>query len=330
MKNCLVKAAPNTTKHATRKRIRRAIAAVCVLYAFAWAIPVMAGGNVLSPAQLNAKDRAALVASIQAGKKQHSEAFSATRALSARAAEFDASKRGRMAAMGPKFKALGPNALLPMLELVAIDAPERGEMPDSAWIALRAGLIEAIGSHRDPRARPVLYAILDGPEQEHYVVRATVEALGLLGSDADTAKLVIASKAGGPKAYSIVSALGNCRRLGAAKELARVLGQHPADSMAMAAARSLGNVGSAWAWKTPAVAQYAAEEAPVRIEAARALVEAFAAYDGEVRQACSNALMVVDEASTPALIGAAKATASPQTAAALDALAARFARNPVR
>ena len=49
--------------------------------------------------------------------------------------------------MGPKFKALGPKALLPMIELVAMDAPPRGAMSDSAWTALRAGLIEA--SDRD-------------------------------------------------------------------------------------------------------------------------------------------------------------------------------------
>jgi len=333
MKNRLAKVTFNMTNHAHHSPgnwLRKTLGTACALCIFASVAPAAADGNVISPSRLSPADRAALTTSIEAAKKVHPEAFDSVRALSARAAEYDASRRGRMTPMGPRFKALGANALFAMLDVVAVDAPKRGDMPDTAWIALRAGLIEAIGALRDSRARPVLNAILSGPEQEHYVVRATVEAIGMLGTDADTARLVAASKAGGPKALSIVSALGHCRRLGAAQELARVLRQHPADDMAKAAAKSLGDVGSAWAWKTPDVARYASEEKAIRALAARALVDAFVAYDDEVRQAASNALMVVDDASTPALIEAAKAQASPETVAALDALAARFARNPTR
>ena len=330
MKNYSAKASFNLINRVSVTRAYRTIGAACALCTLAWVAPALADGNVLSLSRLSAPDSASLIASIQSDKKLHPEVFEAARELSAKAAEFDAVKRGRLAPMGYQFMALGKSALFPMLELIAVDAPKRGDMSDSAWIALRAGLIEAIGSLRDARARPVLNAILAGPEQEHYVVRATVEAIGLLGTDADASRLVAASKAGGPKFRSIVSALGSCRRLSVAKELARVLKPHPANDIAKAAVKSLGDIGSAWAWKTPAVAQHSAEESAIRAEAARALVQAFVAYDAEVRQAASNALMVVDDSSTPALIDAAKVDASPETTAALDALAARFARNPTR
>lgn len=308
----------------------RALAAACALGVFVAAQAAMADGNVVSPSRLKPSDRTALVAAIQADKKAHPEAFAAVRAISSKAPELDARKRGRMAPLGPRFKALGPGALLPMLELVAIDAPPRGGMSDSAWTALRAGLIEAIGSHRDARGRAVFNAILESPEDDYYVVRAASEALGQLGSNEDAARLVTLSQAGGARHKAVVAGMGHCRRMVVAQELARVLGTGPSEEIARVAIGSLGDVGSAWAWKTPSVAAHSAEESATRAEAAKALVSAFVAYRGELRQASSNALMMVDEASTPSLIAAARAGAPEETARALDALAARFARNPIR
>lgn len=308
----------------------RAVAAACALGVIVAAQAALADGNVISPARLRQTDRTALVAAIQADKKVHPEAFASVRSISAKASELDARKRGRMAAMGPRFKALGPNALLPMIELVAIDAPPRGGMSDSAWTALRAGLIEAIGSHRDARGRAVFNAILESPEDNYYVVRAAAEALGRLATDDDAARLVTLSRAGGPKHKAILAGMGHCRRTVVAQELARVLGTKPSEEIARAAIGSLGDAGSAWAWKTPSVAEHDGEQSAVRAEAAKALVGAFVAYRGEVRQACSNALMMVDEPSTPSLIAAARAGAPEETVRDLDSLAARFARNPTR
>lgn len=308
----------------------RALASACALAVIVAAQAAMADGNVIAPSRLKQADRTALIAAIQADKKAHPEAFAAVRTVSARASELDAHKRGRMAPMGPRFKALGKSALLPMIELVAIDAPARGGMSDSAWTALRAGLIEAIGSHRDARARAVLHAILESPENDYYVVRAAAEALGQLGTNDDAARLVTLSQAGGPKLRAVIAGMGHGRRTVVAQELARLLGSRPSEEIARAAIGSLGDVGSAWAWKTPSVAEHDDEQSAVRAEAARALVSAFVAYRGELRQACSNALMMVDDASTPSLIAAAKTGASEETVRELDALAARFARNPTR
>jgi hypothetical protein len=72
------------------------------------------------------------------------------------------------------------------------------------------------------------------------------------------------------------------------------------------------------------------ERKAVQAIAAKALVEAFVAYGGKVRKTASNALMVVDDPSTPALAQAAKQGASAEVRAALDELVQRFANNPTR
>lgn len=310
--------------------LRHAAALACALGVLAASSSALADGNVIAPSRLKPAERAQLVASVQAARKTHPKTFEAVRAVADRAAAMDARKRGRLAPMGPAFKSVGPQALLPMLELVALQAPARGNLSESAWIALRAGLLEAIGSHRDPLARPVLHAILEGPESEFYVVRAAAEATGQLGTDQDAALLVALSQTAGPRHRALLAGMGACRRESVARELARVLLTHPSDDIARVAVKSLGDVGSAWAWKTPSVATHASEEAATRALSASALVRAFVAYPGELRQACSNALMMVDDPSTPSLIAAAKAGAASDTVAALDTLAARFARNPTR
>ena len=71
------------------------------------------------------------------------------------------------------------------------------------------------------------------------------------------------------------------------KTLAAALVSHPTDATASSVVKSLGDVGNAWAWKTPG-ATAKDEEAAVRETAARALVSAFVSYDGSVRQAASN------------------------------------------
>jgi hypothetical protein len=89
--------------------------------------------------------------------------------------------------------------------------------------------------------------------------------------------------------------------------------------------KSLGHVGSAWAWKTLADRS---DEAASRETAARALVTAFVQYDGEVREAAAKALLVVDDSHTVALIEAARRGAPADVALALDELARRVANNP--
>ncbi|MBK9258839.1 MAG: HEAT repeat domain-containing protein [Polyangiaceae bacterium] len=288
-----------------------------------------ASGVMLAPDKLPANARTALALDIEAAKRQSPKAFQALSVVRNDLPRLDANKRGRFAPIPAILKSMGKDALLPMLEELAFRGQPKGELTDSAWIAWRAGVIEAVGMLRDARAESVLVTILDGSETEFHVVRAAAAALGRIGTDTAAQKLVTMSKLEGAKRKAVLAGMGECRRKAVAVALADVAIATPDAATAKIIAHSLGDVGSAWAWKTSIIAS-SGEEAPVRAIAAKALVAVFVAHDGDARKTASNALMVVDDPSTPALIDAAKKGASRDLAAALDALAARFARNPTR
>jgi hypothetical protein len=287
-----------------------------------------ADGVLAGPGQVAAPHRAALSARIHTARQQHPDWFARVGALRDRAASLDAHKRGRLAPISPLLRAQGANALLPMLEMIAFDAKPRAGLNDTAWRALRAGLLEAVGELRDPDARPVLEAVLDGPEADPMVVRAAAEALAKLGGDQQAAKLTSLARIAGPRQPALIEGLGQCRRLACVTALSEVLAAHPSAPIALAAVRALGTAGAAWAWKTPSVAVHASDESAVRETAARALVDAFSIP--ELRAAASNALMMVDAPSTPTLIADKRQSAPASLAAELDRLAERFARNPTR
>jgi hypothetical protein len=286
-------------------------------------------GVLLAPDRLSPNARLQLSAEIERARIDQPAAFSAVATVQARLPDLDAHKRGRYAHVGPLLKSIGPSALLPMLQAIAFEAPARGDLSDSVWTAYRSGLLEAVGVLRDPRAEPVLLAVLDGDERNFQVLRSAAEALGYLDNDAAAAKLVALARTRGPKQAAVLAGMGSCRRLPVAQALAAELASHPAETTALSVVKSLGDVGNAWAWKTPGVTARA-EEPAVRETAARALVAAFTSYADPVRQAASNALMVVDAPTTPALIQRAQQHASTAVAEALTTLAARYERNPTR
>ena len=295
-----------------------------------WTTSAQAGpGVVIDSSRLPSTARSALRSAIQKARATRPQAFERVAAAPALAVRVDAAKRGRFGSITPQLKALGKAALLPMLEMVAVDGPARGQMSDGAWLALRVGLIEAVGMLRDRRAAPVLAAILDSPATEVSVDRAAAQALGRLGTDRAAAKLVSLARKTGPKRLAVLAGIGDCRREVVAETLAELMRAHPADATAQVLARSLGKVGNSWAWKTSIVA--ASGEGPAtRAIAAEALMDAFVHYDGRARKLAAKAILVVDHPSTPSLISAARRSASAELSAALDRLAKRFASSPLR
>lgn len=240
--------------------------------------------------------------------------------------EVDARARGRKAPVALYLAHLGPSALMPMLEMLALESL-RG-VPAEATRAVRRDLIEAVGLLRDPRSMSVLAAILEDEREDDETTRTVAEAIGRLGTDEAATRIVDAlDVARGARERAILAGMGECRRLRVTAAIAARLRASTDDDTARLAARSLGRAGNAWAWRT---LPDRSEEALVRETAARALVEAFVRHGGEARTAADNALMVVDDPRTPALITEARRGASAETAAALDALAARFASNPSR
>ncbi|MDI3283032.1 hypothetical protein [Polyangium sp. 15x6] len=287
-----------------------------------------AEGVWIGPDRIAEQDRAALVQAIGVARKENPTAFDTLARLREDMPALDAQKRGRYVPVAAILKGLGKDALLPMLNELAVDAKPRGDMPDDAWHAWRVGLVEAVGALRDGRAAPVLFAIIDTTEMDTDLVRAAASALGKLGTDAAARKLVGMAKKEGPKQKGVLAGMGDCRRLVVAEALASTLRAHPDAETAILVARSLGDVGSAWAWKTPIIAASGEEDA-VRAAASQALVDSYLRYEGEARTAITKAVLMVDHPSTPALVEAAKRSARPGDQAALDALLERFKNSPL-
>lgn len=289
-----------------------------------------ADGVMLAPSALDAKARVALEAAIKHDKTKNAAAFAEVAKARAELADLDAQKRGRLAALTPRLKALGPSAVLAMLNELAFDAKGKGALTDTAWQAWKLGLLEASSMLRDARSEPVYVAVLEGAESDAALVKAASEALARLSTDTAASKLVALSKKTGAKQVSIVTGMGHCRRAVVADHLASMLAGASDADLVKGLARALGDVGSAWAWKTTTVQQAApGEEAKTRLAAAKALVDAYATAPTAARDMLMKAVLVVDHPQTGALVASAKKSASASGQKLLDELLAKFQASPL-
>ncbi len=295
---------------------------------FGFAPPVFGASLLLEPLPLSAEERAGLRESIEKAREADPRPFVAMAQVREAIPRADARKRGRLAPVSPALRSMGTEALLPALELLAFGDPRAVELTEPQRRALAVGLLEAVGRLRDPRALPVLGAALESEETDFSIVRAAAEAMGRVGDDESAKRLAALSRRDGEKRRPILAGMGDCRRSVCVEALAAALEARPEPAVAKLVVRSLGEAGSSWAWQTPGMRQD--EEKTVREAGAKALLAAFVRYRGEVRQAASNELMVVDWPGTAALIAQAKLGADESTEAALADLAKRFARNPAR
>lgn len=283
-------------------------------------------GVVITRAALGAADRQSLEKAVATDRAAHPAAFRAVEDVRASVKGLDESKRGRLAAVGPRLKALGRDALLPMLALLALEAAREDAVP-SARRALRVGLLEAVGALRDPRAEAVLVAAAKADHADAHVAAAAARALGRLGSTSSVATLKALAAGDAGHRLAAAAGLGECRRAASVAVL-RALSTDAVDDVRLAAVRGLGAVGNAQAWKTSGMVR--TEEAATRQAAAQALVALFVAGDEPARRLSAEGILLVDDPGTPALIEAAKAGADDQTVTALTALTERFAKNPTR
>jgi hypothetical protein len=286
-------------------------------------------GVVLTVKELDKNTQTDLFAKIATARVKNPVAFKRVAEVVSRVPELDKQRRGPFATITLGLKRIGPDALMPMLEMLAVNGPPRGNMTPTAWTTLRVGLIEAVGIQRDPVAEPVLSAILD-KETDYWVVRAAAEALGRIGSDASAKKLVALASKPNTRQKAVLSALGNARRPIVARALAKIVATPLDYESAKLGVKALGDVGNAWAWKTPALAK-TGEAGTVRSTAAKALVDSFVHLyrDKYLRTEIQKSLLLVDDPASPGLIEGAKNGASAELAAALDALEQKLAHSPL-
>lgn len=286
-----------------------------------------AGATAFTVAQrMPAQSLVTLKRDVAQARAIDSKPFVNVNALVTNAPEADAKARGRKAATAQYLAKLGPSALMPMLEMLAIEAPKG--VPADALPSVRRDLIEAVGLLRDAKALPVLTAILDDKSEDADTTRSAAEAVARLNSDEAATRILIALDASsGERTRAILAGMGECRRMKITEALASRLRSNTDEATGRVIARSLSRAGNAWAWQTAADKT---DEARIREAAARALVDGFVHQTGEARDAAAKALLVVDDSHTPALIADARKAASPDLQKALDDLAAKLAHNPTR
>lgn len=264
-----------------------------------------------------------LATQLAAERKVHPDVVAAVERVRAEVAAHPPDARGSVA-VGWRLRALGEQALVPMLALVATSETSMKELPVRSRRALLVGLLEAIGGLKDARAASTLRALLDGPEADAQVAATAASALGKLCRPEDAAFLVGRAVPGHARDRAAIAGLAECRREEVVTHLAARLDAHPDDATAVALAESLGSLGSSWAWQALAKSKLAASAEPIRTHAATALASAFVAYGGATRDAIGRALVMVEHPAARARLQALRGGVDPATAAAIEALEGRL------
>lgn len=298
------------------------------LLAVAMTTQAAAAGLAIDGATLS--NGAELRAQIAAARSSHAEAFAAVAQVKSDADALFAKRRGgRVAPMGRTFKQLGPEALWPMLDLLAFDLGSGAPSTEGGRLSLAVGLLDAVGARQDGRSAAVLEAIVSLETAHPLVTAEAARAYGFLQTDRVAARLVDLARKSGAHARAVREGMGSCRRIVVAQLLADALAASTDVREQIELSRALADVGNAWAWQTPGVTARS-EERDVKLIAARALVQSYVERTGDARQAASNAVLVVGSHDTLALVAAAMRRATPEQHTALAELKARFERNPVR
>jgi hypothetical protein len=251
-------------------------------------------GLAIAPNQLSLDAQNTLKTQIDLDRARVPAAFQSVQRILIEADALNQQKRGQMAPFSMIFKRIGPSALMPMLEVLAFDAPALSSFDEGTQISLRAGLVEAVGMLRDVRSAPVLKAVLSGNVDEYHLIRSTTEALARLGDD-DAVSFLLAYVAEHPeRRLAIWSGLGDCRRAAVAQYLAQQLTQTQVSTEREILVEALRDVGNSWAWQTPAVQKHQAEELQVRTVATHALIQAYVNQDARLGKKMEMALRVID------------------------------------
>jgi hypothetical protein len=281
-------------------------------------------GLVLAAEQLGAPERAALVAEVEAHRRSHPEPFAAVARTASHVPELARKLRDPAPAVAAELRPLGRDALWPLIEVLTLHAPPAEGASEAQRQALGAGMLEALGVLRDPRAASVLRAaFLRG--RSRAVVHAAALALGRLCDDAGVELLTERASGSGPRARSAVGGLGQCRRLKSAERLATLLREASSSATAEDAARALGYVGSSWAWRALGRARHD-EALAVRDVAARALLQAYTRVPTAARPAVGRALAMVEHPATRRLATEIASGLDAAARSALDRVIARIER----
>ncbi len=298
-----------------------AAAALAACFTFLTPQIAAADGIAVDDAQIPAAERNKLWSEIETYRATNPGAFEAVRNVKGHRPEIYEKRRNPVPAVGTELRRLKQAALLPMLEALAYQAPERGRLTDREWRALEVGLLEAVGVLRDPRASTVLQRAFENATHPQ-VLWAAGEALGRLCGDSSY-KLLSKHAAAGAKQAGAIRGLGQCRRIESTEQLAQLLESATDSAQAAVVAEALGVAASSWAWHTYGK-DAQAQGLEVRRIAATVLVPAFIRHQDKTRDAIRVALTMAEHPGMAQLVRQHRSQADEPTARALDRLVARI------
>jgi hypothetical protein len=278
-----------------------------------------AAGIVIDAGALEPAARATLEAQIASSRAANPKAFEAVKNVKGHRPEHYRNNRNPYPTAARELRGLGRGAHADARG-ARLQAPPRGDLTNQEWDALATGMFEAVGMLRDARARPVLLAAFEANGLRPAVRSATARALGRLGGDAELALLVKYAKAGDPFELSAIDGLGQLRRIESAQHLATRLASSKDAAVANAAARSLGILGSSWAWR--ARTQGRKTGLAVRKGVRRGVGKAMAKRSGTTQTTIADSILMVEHPDSVALLGAARPAAG-SAAQAIGKLIAR-------
>jgi hypothetical protein len=281
-----------------------------------------ADGLAIGSADLPEAARKTLVKDVAAFKAAHPEAFDRVRDIQGIRPEFYKQARRPDPLATVELKRLGKDALLPMLNALALETPAI-TLSDKEKTAYLVGLLEASSALHDARGGAVYTAVFESKNKPAEVLRAAARAMGRLCSDTELASLKKHTATGDALRAHAIDGLGECMRKESAEHLATMLASAEGAAAADPIATALGRVGSSWAWKALGTKQEANARV-VQATAAKALVNAFVKHK-DARTSAEKALRMVEAPDATVLISSVRDKADADTRTALDKLAKALA-----
>lgn len=259
-----------------------------------------------------------VTARVRAERGAHPERFRAVWSLPGLDPRAYRVSRTRRPAVSAHLRAMGADALYPMLDALLVSGWPTSLTADER-AALEVGIAEALAALRDPRALPGLRAILSS-SRDHDALRAAARGLAQVGDAGDLARLDALATTPGPTRLAAVRGLGAARDEATAQRLVALVGDADAD-VSVAAAEALASRGSSWG------ARARGEDTSRTAPWAEAMVRAMARADAAHRRALSVAIASMGTREALTAVESALATTQGDVRGELESLARMLRRS---
>jgi hypothetical protein len=157
-------------------------------------------------------------------------------------------------------------------------------------------LLLALAEREMPEASPVLQQVFANAGTDWLALRGAAVGLGRLGGAKERAILIDALGQGGMRRDAALWGLRYVRDMAVVDAVAPLL-VGPPETTVKLASRTLGYVGSSWAWRTGRAGR-ADLELPVRGKCAEVLLEAYVRHGDTMREQIAQSLSMVEHPDT--------------------------------